>query len=290
MNHKFKSASRLSIFFILAVVISGSTLAYFSINNISNLKELTEKRILEEQKELSKKFSDAVHKKIEKLTAEINDAVTKQGLSRNSLQRAAAKYDCINLVFIMNKEGSLIFPNFAGLNENKRESNFSKRFKKALENGEKAEHADKKLNAAKDYYLSSLRLAAGKEDSARALNALGRISYKLNDYENVTACYKLIISDFFSEFSPYGLPYIYYAVQQLIKINDTNFIDETASLIELSLEKMETGAVPLNYYTEELLIQIQRWAERHLIQKQETLNSITKMIESLKAYSNLVFI
>jgi len=79
MNHRFKPASRLTIIFILAVVISGSILTYFSINNISNLKELTEKKIFEEQRELSARFTDAIQIKIENVTAgfrnEINPPV-----------------------------------------------------------------------------------------------------------------------------------------------------------------------------------------------------------------------
>ena len=65
MNSKFKSVTRLSIVFILAVVISGSILTYFGINNISNLKELTEKRILEEERELTARFILALQLEIE---------------------------------------------------------------------------------------------------------------------------------------------------------------------------------------------------------------------------------
>ena len=60
MNNKQKPASRLTIVFILAVVISGSILTWFSINSISNLKELTEKRIFEEQRELAERFSTEI--------------------------------------------------------------------------------------------------------------------------------------------------------------------------------------------------------------------------------------
>ena len=47
MSYKLKPVTRLSIIFILAIVLSGSILTYFSINNISNLKELIEKKIIE---------------------------------------------------------------------------------------------------------------------------------------------------------------------------------------------------------------------------------------------------
>ena len=43
MTQKLKPATRLSVVFILVVVLSGSILTWFSINNISNQKVLTEK-------------------------------------------------------------------------------------------------------------------------------------------------------------------------------------------------------------------------------------------------------
>ena len=49
MTRNPKSVPRLTLIFIITLIISGSILTYFSINNISNFKELTIKRISEEQ-------------------------------------------------------------------------------------------------------------------------------------------------------------------------------------------------------------------------------------------------
>ena len=85
MDHTLRPASRLTIIFILAVILSGSVLTYFSINNISNLKELTEKRILEEQRELSARFSTAIQNNIEKVTAGLNNEIDCCRLLKDSL-------------------------------------------------------------------------------------------------------------------------------------------------------------------------------------------------------------
>ena len=69
MKYALKPVMRLSIIFILAIVLSGSILTYFSINNISNLKELTEKKVIEEQRELHSRFSVALQNKIDTITA-----------------------------------------------------------------------------------------------------------------------------------------------------------------------------------------------------------------------------
>ena len=69
MGRRIIPFSRLSIVFILAIVLSGGILTYFSINNISNLKELTEKRIIEEQQLLSSRFSIALQDNLGKVSA-----------------------------------------------------------------------------------------------------------------------------------------------------------------------------------------------------------------------------
>ncbi|GAJ05244.1 unnamed protein product, partial [marine sediment metagenome] len=118
MNSRFKPISRLSIVFILAMVLSGGILTYFSINNISNLKELTEKRILEEQRELSARFSIALQNNIEKLTAGFKNDMDQVGLMKDSLINTAADHDFIIQAFILKNNGEFIFPNFTGIPEN----------------------------------------------------------------------------------------------------------------------------------------------------------------------------
>jgi len=73
MARKKKPVLRLTIFFISVVLVSGSILAYLSINNISNLKELTEKRIQEEQKNLALTLSDHFEEEISDLAEKFSD-------------------------------------------------------------------------------------------------------------------------------------------------------------------------------------------------------------------------
>ena len=53
MVKKLKTIPRLTFIFIITLIISGSILTYFSINNISNFKELTQKKITEEDEILN---------------------------------------------------------------------------------------------------------------------------------------------------------------------------------------------------------------------------------------------
>ena len=158
MIHSLKPASRLTIIFILAVILSGSVLTYFSINNISNLKELTEKRILEEQRELSSRFSTAIQNNIEKVTAGFNNEISLSPALKDSLLKRTSEYGFIIQPFILKNDGQFLYPNFIGITENPPITKFSGRFISAFRTGEEAEFAEKNPGKAKGYYLSCLRL------------------------------------------------------------------------------------------------------------------------------------
>jgi hypothetical protein len=112
-----KPISRLTIFFILAVVLSGSVLTWFSINNISNLKELTEKRVLEEQRELSARFLNGVKNNIYKVISGFDPGIKTPSDQKEFLRRKASESDFIIHPFILNNSGELLYPNFTGIQE-----------------------------------------------------------------------------------------------------------------------------------------------------------------------------
>jgi hypothetical protein len=212
MNSRFKSVTRLSVVFTLAVVISGSILTYFGINNISNLKELTEKRILEEEKELSARFKFALQTEIEKVTAGFINEIKPTEILKDSVIQTATDHNFITLPFILKNNGSFLYPNFGDGVKIHPEQKFSNRFKSAYRKGEKTEFAKKDLKTARKYYLSCLSYSTGCNDSVKAINALGRVSVKLNEGEDALNHYNLIISDFYKESCLAGLSYIYYTL------------------------------------------------------------------------------
>ena len=281
MNHKIIPASRLTIIFILAVIFSGSVLTWFSINNISNLKELTEKRILEEQRELSSRFSSAIQNKIEKVTAGFKNEINLPGSRKDSLVKTASAYDFIIQPFILKNNGKFLYPNFIGIPENLPQEKFSSGFKSAFRTGEEAEFAEKDPGKAKNYYLSCLGYSTGSSDSVKALNALGRVSVKLKDFKDAIAYYNLIILDYFPVADGNGLPYVYYALPQLLKITNPDNHEKIFPAVEFCLEKMETGSIPLNFNTEELLISVTDWLKVNTFNDQGKIENINKLIKSL---------
>ncbi len=282
MNHKIMPASRLTIIFILAVILSGSVLTYFSINNISNLKKLTEKRILEEQRELSAKFSASVEKKISKVTDGLKNNIGQSGLMIDSLIKKAVENDFIIQPFLLNNNGQFLYPNFIGIPENSSALKLSIRFISAFSAGERAEFTEKNPRKAKDFYLSCLSYSTGSSDSVKALNALGRISLKLDAVEDAISAYSAIISDYFHATDGNGFPYVYYALPQLLKITKTDKPEKNLPAVENCLEKMETGLIPLNFSTEELLTLVSDWLNENNFNARANSDGIVSMINSIK--------
>ncbi len=256
MNQKLKPASRLSVIFILVVILSGSVLSYFSISNISNLKELTEKRILEEQRELSIRFSDILQKQIEDITTGYTNEISPPELLRDSMVKKAKEQDFIIQAFILKNNGSFEFPNFTEIPENTSIPKFSNRFLTAFSKGEKAEFAENNFELARENYLQCLHESTGKLDSAKALNVLGRVSIKLKEYESAAQYYNTIVLSYFNVSDENGIPFIYYALPQLLKDEILPDFQEQLPVFEFCFEQMAKGTIPLNFNSEELVIQV----------------------------------
>jgi len=282
MINSLKPASRLTIIFILAVILSGSVLTYFSINNISNLKELTEKRILEEQRELSSRFSTAIQNNIEKVTDGFNNEISLSPALKDSLLKRTSEYGFIIQPFILKNNDQFLHPNFIGIPENLTVVKLSSRFNSVFRKGEEAEFFEKDQGKSKEYYLSCLGYSTGRNDSVKALNALGRVSVKLNDVKNAMTYYNLVISEYFPVTDDNGLPYSYYALPQLLKITNANNPETILPSVEFCLEKMNTGSVPLNYNTEELINLVTEWLKDNTLNNRERSANIIKLTESLK--------
>ena len=288
MKSRYKPVTRLSIIFILAIVLSGSILTYFSINNISNLKELTEKKVIEEQRELFARFLSALQNRIEIVTAELVNTEDQTLLIRDSLINRANDFDFIIQPFMLKNNGKFIIPNFTGIDERVEMPVFSEKFNDFFRKGETAEFAEKDLRIAKKYYQVCFNYTIGRSDSVKALNALGRVEVKLNDVEKAAARYGLIISNYFSETDENGFPYIYYVLPQLLKITNNANSEKLEQEIEFSLVKMNSGIITLNYSTAELLIHIMDWIKGSVLNRPEKLFHIYELIESLDQQLQLV--
>ena len=288
MNHRIKPATRFSIVFILAVVISGSILTWFSINNISNLKELTEKRIIEEERELFYRLQDSIQIKINNLTAAFLKEFNTPEIFKDSLLKAIAKNGFFTFPFILNNSGDFIFPNFIQIQETSKGYKSSNRYINNFEEGVKAEFISKDFNLAETYYLACLNHSDGGADSVKALNVLARLYIKSNQADKALARYHSIISKYYYEPGPDGFPYAYFAMSQLIKIVDSSKTDKILSLLDSCLIKIEEGAIPLSYSTENLLSGVNQWMEGNKLENNKQAGHVNNLLLRINEQINFV--
>lgn len=105
----FRSVFRLTLIFTLALIVSGSILTYFSINYISNLKELTGKKILDEEDKISILVHQRISEKLDEITS-IPDASSDSMTSQLNDNDSLKNYPCVTLRFIMKHNGEFIRP------------------------------------------------------------------------------------------------------------------------------------------------------------------------------------
>jgi len=109
---KFGSGSRLIFVFILTVVVSGSILTWLSINNISNYKELTEKKVLEEQFSIADQISNSFQKKLESVASEFTDLVLINETAKLQSLKLSDTIDGITSPFLIDKNETFLWPWF----------------------------------------------------------------------------------------------------------------------------------------------------------------------------------
>ena len=230
---------------------------------------------------LSARFSLAVQNRIEGVTDGFINEISPPGLLIDSMIHTATDCDFITLPFIVKDGNSFLYPNFQGIPERPPERRLSARFKSAFDKGEKAEFAVKDLKTARKHYLSSLHFAVGESDSVKALNALGRISVKLHRFEDVFDHYSIIILNYVDVTGARGLPYVYYAILQLLKTSNPDNKEKILPVVKYCLEKMKTGLIPLNYSTEELLIHVSEWNENNAFNSPGSNGQINELVKNI---------
>jgi len=259
MARKKKPVLRLTLFFIAVVIASGSILAYLSINNISNLKELTEKRVEEEQENLALAVSEQIE-----LT--INDLVEKFPDYPGGLHPASVSWlkteDTNGLVkqqFVVDTQGEFLWPWFVNGHENRPEKAPTKRYESYFKQAEQAEFNELNFSQAGQYYLASLKESSNSTDSVQALNALARLSVKSEEWTQALSYYSSIISAYEALLNSYGFPYVYYVIPQLIRISDSSNRDQIMQEIDSCLTGMASGKIPLNHSTRDMLMLVSDW-------------------------------
>lgn len=261
MDSKKKPILRLTIFFISVVLVSGSILAYLSINNISNLKELTEKRVQEEQLGLALELQDQIEEVLFDLGQKFSDAAAGKVLDQLASIRPLDTLDLIGHVFFVDQTGKFLWPWFIEGSWTYSDEPHSINYIRNFEQAEKAEFMEEDFGKASRKYFTCLRISSHKYDSVRALNALARISMKMEVHPRAFEYYSSLISNYHDLCDPYGFPFVYYAIPQLLRIANATNRNSVIEVFEFCLSGMEKGKIPLNHSTRNVLDQLMSWLE-----------------------------
>jgi len=195
---KLKPFSRLTIIFVLAVTIPGSILTYLSIQNITNLKELTEKKVLEEQKNLADLVYQNFQNKLKDISREFADCILKIEESDYTSIRFSDTIEFIDNPFIIDQNGKILWPEFIADIAYKKEETYSAKFVWSFNAAEKYEFIEQNYPRSKSLYLKSLSNASGKSDSAQSINAIARLNVKNSNYEEALKYYFILTSKLYS--------------------------------------------------------------------------------------------
>lgn len=287
MIQKKKPISRLTLLFISIVVVSGSILAYLSIHNITNLKELTEKRIQEDQISYAAGISDQLHQEVITLIDSFSAYCKNDPEILLDHRRSRKPSDLMKQIFVMDRDGHFLWPWFTSETPHRPDHSSSERYDRMFSRGERAEFAEQDFQISSQYYLSALRESLNGTDSVKVLNSLARLSVKLEDGKQALSYYSDIINTYYAYCDPYGFPYVYYALPQLIRIYSDDNNPVIIREITRCIHGMETGSILLNYSTQNLLQQVLEWLQTVPVSSGEGAN-ISASIQHIS--NNLSFI
>ena len=238
-----KPASRLIIVFVLTMIISGGILTYLSINSISNFRELTEKKITEEQVSIAAALSENFRQVLQKAAENFTDAAI-----HNPDTTTVIQYP-----FIISRTNGFIRPWFVESRNPGSERISSEAYSQSIRRAEMKEFRNRDYQAAAYHYQSSHAYARTREDSARSINGLARIYSKMGDDARTVSYYSVITSEFYSVLDNNGFPYVYYAILNILRQNDPAQNDRVLPEIEAFLSRLLKGSIPLNNSTAEIL-------------------------------------
>ena len=206
---------------------------------------------MEDQRELALIISAEVQNHLDQLSVRFIENISE---NRNDQATEIQFFDTIHLVgnaFLLSKTGDFIWAWFASNLEYSRNNAASASYISNFNQGEKAEFIETDFNRASQLYLASLEASSSVSDSAASLNALARLSAKMENGNEALRYYS--VSD------PYGFPYAYYAITQILQIAQHADKEYVLHQINDILSRMATGNIPLNYSTGSILHQIEEW-------------------------------
>ena len=251
-KHLAKS-SRLIIIYVLTVLVSGSILTWLSLNNVSNFRELTEKRILEEEVVVVEKYSKAFDFILDSLTVVLNREIIK--IDTVSVDRFKIDYPILQNCLLLNQNGDYLSPHYIKTQFKYQQNSSSSVFQETLKKAQLEEFAINNLELSINSYTHALKYSQTKKDSAVVFNALARVLTKTGKSNEAIKTYYRIISYYGSVLNDIGFSYANIAMDQILNIDGTTD-EEIENAIKQYLFKIINNDIVISDNTETILKRI----------------------------------
>ncbi|MDZ7264424.1 MAG: ATP-binding protein [candidate division KSB1 bacterium] len=277
-----QTISKLTIIFLSSILIPGLILVYFSIQTIANQKELTEKRLLEDQAEIARELSEYFQQQLVQCAS--NFFAQAESLYHHSIAEFAALDSLPGVAqsFIINRRGNFRYPNYVHLSQIPSAPSKSPQFLKLISQAEKAEFADNNLAAAFQLYQNALNAANNKKESAAAINGLARTSFKLGHSQKALEYYKKLAENYGEIIDGTGVPFAYYSLHQSIRMASSMGLAYISKEMEMVLYRIWRGQIPITENLEFLLAEISSWLDKQNRIEFSDLQSIQQRIQSIQ--------
>ena len=284
-----KRISKLSILFVLSILIPGSILVYFSIQNIVSQKELTEKRLIEEENEIATDLAEYFQLYLSDCATTFFNRVDSLALHFQKDISILDSLASVRQVFILDKKGGFIWPHF--LREARTQQKYlrSQRFAQALAAAEKSEFAKSNPTDATRLYREALKAAKNEAGLATATNGLARALAKRGLIKQAQEQYRVLAKQYGSIVDDNGLPFGHYALHQLIRFSSRNQSELIVKDIDAILSSFLNGEIPLTKHTDVLLQEVSNWlkdTDDHVAQTIQPIAQDVKRIRELLSFAS----
>lgn len=231
--------------------------------------------------QIATQISEEFNQTLQKITEEFSRDWSSQEIQYPADSLFLRMQDVPVQAFQLDGTGTFISPRFMETGQIM-QTMISAPVQQELTNGEADEFQREDLQKALTHYTSALRLSKTPGDSAKVINVLGRITLKMKQPEKTWKYYASLFPRLSAGLSPGGVPYSYFAVSQLLKINLPEKQDETFGIVGTFLNQLENNEIPLNPGTKILLDEIAAWISALNINEKESVKfqSSLKIIES----------
>lgn len=286
-KHLAKS-SRLIIIYVLTVLVSGSILTWLSLNNVSNFRELTEKRILEEEVVVVEKYSKAFDFILDSLTVVLNREIIK--IDTVSVDRFKIDYPILQNCLLLNQNGDYLSPHYIKTQFKYQQNSSSSVFQETLKKAQLEEFAINNLELSINSYTHALKYSQTKKDSAVVFNALARVLTKTGKSNEAIKTYYRIISYYGSVLNDIGFSYANIAMDQILNIDGTTD-EEIENAIKQYLFKIINNDIVISDNTETILKRIDDFINKSTKENnnlKSSLMDIIYLLNNLKRFNPII--